>query len=57
MTGLATSIEDRELFRGHRRRMQEANDVLWHKLKPQGRSEGIETEDMQIFVEVGQPRR
>jgi hypothetical protein len=36
--------------------MQEANDVLWHELKPQGCSEGIETEDTQIFVEVAQPR-
>ena len=37
--------------------MQEAGDVLWYELKPQRCSEGFETEDMQIFVEVAQPRR
>ena len=37
--------------------MQEAGDVLRYELKPQRCSEGFETEDMQIFVEVAQPRR
>ena len=39
------------------RRMQEAGDVLRCELKPQRCSEGVETEDVQIFVEVAQPRR
>ena len=37
--------------------MQEAVDVLRYELKPQRCSEGVEAEDMQIFVEVAQPRR
>ena len=56
-TDLSTPFELPGLFCGYRRRMQEARDVLWYELKPQACSEGIDPEDVQIFVEVPQPRR
>ena len=37
--------------------MLEADDVLWYELKSQRCSEGPVAEDVQIFVEVAQPRR
>ena len=37
--------------------MQEAGDVLRYELQPQRCPEGLEAEDVQIFVEVAQPRR
>ncbi|SPP92680.1 protein of unknown function [Bradyrhizobium vignae] len=57
MTELSTPMEAPGLFRGYRRRMQEARDVLWYELKPQAYSDGIDPEEVQIFVEVPQPGR
>ena len=39
------------------RRQQESGNVLRYKLNPQCCAESIEAEDVQIFVEVAQPRR
>ena len=39
------------------RRQQEAVDILWYELNPHCCQEGIAAEDVQIFVEVAQPRR
>ena len=51
-TDLLTPIKAARLLRGYRHRMQEADDVLRSELKPQRRSEGLEAEDVQIFVEI-----
>jgi hypothetical protein len=36
---------------------KKGDDVLWYEFKPERCSEGLETEDLQIFVEVAQPGR
>ena len=56
MTEYHDRSSDGGLSRGHSCK-QEPGDILRRKLNPQGCSEGIETKDMQIFVEVAQPRQ
>ena len=55
-TELSTLIGAKRRLNDSGRQEQEAGDVLRCKLNPQRCSEGIEAKDVQILVEIAQPR-